>query len=105
MEFNHFVRRPFAVEAVQITAENMAEVAELVGHVRTKDGISFIALDRRIVPNVGRAYLGWWLTRLADNYRCYSPKTFKYEFIEYVKSINFTFDEDLEDEEEGEVVA
>ena len=80
--FSWFVRTPFPVEATQITEANIHEVAELVGEVRTKDGEQYIALDRRIVPNVGRAHLGWFLTRLGDNLRCYSPKIFREQFIE-----------------------
>lgn len=82
MEFIQFVRKPFAVDAVEITVENMEEVAELIGDVRTKGEVTYIQLDRRIIPNVGRAYVGWWLTRLGDNYRCYAPKVFNEQFIE-----------------------
>lgn len=97
MEFTYFVRRPFAVEAVEITLDNMEEVAKLIGTVRRKSDSLYIAIDGRLVPNVKRAYVGWWLTRLADNYRVYSPKLFKAEFIDYEDSITFTFD-DAEDD-------
>lgn len=80
--FDRFIRTPFAVDAVLITTENIDELAKLVGDVRTKGDEKYIALDRRIVPNVGRAYVGWWLTRLGDNLRCYSPKVFKEQFME-----------------------
>ena len=78
MEFIQYVRKPFVVEAVQITEDNIEEVAELIGKMRVNEGTEqpFISLDRRIIPNVGRAYVGWWLTRLGDNYRCYAPKVF-----------------------------
>lgn len=107
MEFHQFVRRPFQVEAVQITEENLQEVAELVGKVQTKGGVTYIVLDRRIVPNINRAYIGWWLTRVGDNYRCYAQKVFKNQFIEYEEVISFTFaesdeEEDNETQPEGE---
>ncbi len=78
--FNQYVRTPFSVEATIITEENIEEVAQLVGTVRTKNGEKYIALDRRIVPNISRAYLGWYVTRLGDNFRCYSPKVFTEQF-------------------------
>jgi hypothetical protein len=96
MEFTYYVRRPFAVEAIEITLENMEEVAKLIGSVRKKGDTSFISIDRRLVPNVSRAYAGWWLTRLADNYRVYSPKLFKGEFLPYEDAITFTFDDEDE---------
>lgn len=93
MEFSQFVRRPFVVEAVQITAENIEEVAKLIGHLRVKDGVQFISVDRRIVPNIPRAQIGWWMTRLGDNYRCYNAKVFKAEFLDYESTMQFVFEE------------
>lgn len=97
MEFIQFVRKPFTVEAVEITADNIAEVAKLVGEVKTKNDVTFIILDRRIVPNVNRAYIGWFMTRLGDHYRCYSAKVFREQFMDHEPVISFTF-ADLEDE-------
>ena len=83
MEFTKFVRKPFAVEAVEITAENIGEVAELVGTLKKKeDGTPYIRVDRRLVPNVYQVYIGFWMTRMDDNIRCYSKKIFKEQFIE-----------------------
>lgn len=96
MDFDRYIRRPFAVEAVEITDENMEEVAKLVGEIRIKNGTRFIALDRRIVPNVNRAYVGWYMTRMADNYRCYSPKVFRDQFTDYADRKTFIFEEDEE---------
>lgn len=91
MKFNQYIRRPFVVEAVEITEENIDEVAELVGEIRVKDGVKFIALNRRIVPNVNRAYIGWFMTRMNDNYRCYNPKTFNEQFIDHEPVKSFVF--------------
>ena len=79
-EFTMFTRKPFAVEAVQITEENIAELAPLVGELQNKDGELFIRLDKRIVPNIHRAYVGWWITQMEDNLRCYSAKIFEDQF-------------------------
>lgn len=100
MEFNQYVRRPFAVEAIEITADNLQEVADLVGKVETKGDTTYISLDRRIIPNIGRAYVGWFMTRLGDNYRCYAPKVFRAQFIDYEALITFRFEDDVQEGEE-----
>jgi hypothetical protein len=102
--FEHYVRTPFAVEATVITKENIEEVAKLVGTVRTKKGETkndepYIALDRRIVPNISRAFIGWYVTRLGDNLRCYSPKVFSEQFqhMSDTKVVCFDFNESDDD--------
>lgn len=98
LDFERFIRTPFQVKATKITEENIELVAELVGEVREKNGEKYIALDRRIVPNVARAHVGWWVTVLGDNLRCYSPKVYKEQFMEMPPSqpVAFFFDEDEE---------
>lgn len=88
MEFNSFVRKPFTVEAVEITEDNIAEIAELVGVLRKKDdGTPYIRVDRRLVPNIYQVYPGFWMTKMGDNIRCYSKKIFKEQFLESNKEI------------------
>src|SRR6188768_379385 len=82
MEFTQYVRKPFIVEAVEVTVENMAEVAKYVGEMREKDdGTPFIYVDRRLVPNVFRVYPGFYMTRMGDHIRCYSRKVFLEQFV------------------------
>jgi hypothetical protein len=81
MQFDTYARKPFVVEAVEITEENIEQVAEFVGTVRKKDdGTSFIQVDRRLIPNVYRVYPGFFMTKMGDNVRCYSPKIFRDQF-------------------------
>lgn len=80
MEFQIYNRNPFTVEAVMITRENIEEVAGLIGEYRSKGDDCYISLNRRIVPHITRAYLGWWVTRVDNNFRCYSPKAFNEQF-------------------------
>ena len=82
MEFTTFVRKPFSVEAVEITTENIAEIAEFVGELKEKDGKPYIQVNRRIVPNLFRVFPGFWMTRMGDNIRCYSRKVFNEQFVE-----------------------
>lgn len=83
MEFTTFVRKPFVVEAVEVTLENIAEVAEHVGDLKSKDdGTPYILVDRRLVPNVFKVYPGFFMTKMGDNVRCYSRKIFLEQFME-----------------------
>jgi hypothetical protein len=95
IEFTKFIRKPFSVLAVQVTMENMKALAKLVGEVQTENGETFILLDRRIVPNVTRAKVGWWVTKLGDNYHCYSQKIFKQQFMQDLGTdlVSFTQEE------------
>lgn len=89
MELTTFVRKPFTVEAVEITEANINELAEFIGTVRTKDnGSPYIQVDRRLVPNVFRVYPGFWMTKMGDNIRCYSKRIFKEQFIESTDDID-----------------
>jgi hypothetical protein len=81
MEFTTFVRKPFTVEAVEVTEENIAEIAKFCGTLREKEnGQKFIQVDRRLVPNVFRIYPGFWMTKMDDNIRCYSRRIFNEQF-------------------------
>lgn len=83
MEYTTFVRKPFAVEAVEITTENIEELARYIGDLETKDdGTQYILVDRRKVPNVQRVYPGFWMTKMGDNIRVYSKKVFAEQFVE-----------------------
>lgn len=98
MEFTTFVRKPFMVLAVQVTKENIEEVAKLVGTLRhdgAEDNKDYIQVDRRLVPNVYKVYPGFWLTKMGDNVRCYSGHIFDAQFVEgtqemedWVKTLN-----------------
>lgn len=90
--FEVYVRTPFAVKASKITEENIEDFAKILGEVREqKNGEKYIALDRRVVPNVARAFVGWYVTVLNGNIRCYAPKVFKEQFEASPDSGIFTF--------------
>lgn len=93
MEFTTFVRRPFIVEAVEVTTDNIAEIAKLVGTLREKeDGAPYINVDRRLFPNIYRVYPGFWMTKMGDNVRCYSKQVFRKQFIENSPDIEIWFE-------------
>jgi hypothetical protein len=82
-----FVRKPFTVEAVEVTVENIAEIAEFVGTLREKDGKPYIQVDRRLVPNIYHVYPGFWMTKMGDNIRCYSKRVFSQQFVPSTEQI------------------
>lgn len=77
MDMTTYIRRPFEVTAVEITADNIAEIAAITGELKHDDqDTPYILVNRQIVPFVKRASIGWWLTRMNDEYRCYDPGLF-----------------------------
>jgi hypothetical protein len=88
VEFTTFVRKPFVVDAVEITTQNIAEVANYIGDLREKeDGTPYILVDRRLVPNVLRVYPGFFMTKMGENVRCYSRRIFREQFTEQSEEI------------------
>lgn len=82
MEFETFVRKPFVVEAVEITEDNIAEAAKLIGTLRhDEDGKPYINVNRMLFPNLFKVFLGYWMTTLDDQIRCYSAAVFERQFI------------------------
>jgi hypothetical protein len=117
MNFTTFVRKPFVVEAVEVTEENIAEISKFVGTLRHKeDGTPYINVDRRLFPNIYRVYPGFWMTQMGDNIRCYSKQVFKKQFMRsnddiemlckamnnHHHNIEDTFDDDDDDDGDDE---
>ncbi len=93
MEFTKFVRKPFVIEAVEVTEENISELAELIGTLRHKEnGTPYIQVDRVRVPSVVSVYPGYWMTKMFGNIRCYSKKTFLSQFVESTPEIEVWVD-------------
>ena len=82
MEFKEYVRKPFTVKAVEVTEENFEEVAAFCGKSIqvTQKGDRFILVNRRIIPTGTKIFVGWWITVMDDNIRCYPPKSFDSQF-------------------------
>lgn len=89
MEFTRFVRKPFVVEAIEITEENIEEIAREVGTIREKeDGTLYIQVDQRRVPNVLAVFPGFWMTKMGRNVRCYSRRVFLNQFTEITPEVD-----------------
>lgn len=88
MEMTTYLRRPFYIEAVEITKENIAEVAKLVGELREGDQGPYIQVDRNILPNMHQVYVGFFMTKMGKNVRCYSPELFHEQFTPKTEPID-----------------
>lgn len=89
MDYATFVRKPFNIEAVEVTEENIEEVAKIIGTLGHEDnGTPYIQVNWRVVPNISRVYVGFWMTKMGSQIRCYSPKVFKDQFVPASESIN-----------------
>lgn len=105
LEFTEFVRKPFVVEAIEITKENLEDIAKFVGTIRQReDGTPYIQVDRRLIPNVDRVFVGFWMTKMGGNIRCYSKRVFSGQFTEVKPEIREWVDFMNADADEEEVV-
>lgn len=95
MEFTRFIRKPFTVEAVEVTVENIHELSQFIGDFGEDENGPYIQADRKKVPTVFRVVPGYWVTKMGSQIRCYSARVFMDQFIEtsgpiedWVKYIN-----------------
>lgn len=90
MEYAKFVRKPFVVDAVKITRDNIEELAPLIGTLEYKEdgsGTPYINVNYRLVPGVPRVYLGFYMTKVGNQIRCYSKRAFINQFCEHSPEI------------------
>lgn len=83
MDTQRFVRKPFYVDAIRITADNQAEVATWCGgEIQTQEKlpapVQFIKLDVKQAQNERqtRAYVGDWILQTNGNFRIYVHRAF-----------------------------
>lgn len=88
MEMETFIRKPFTVKAVEITAENIAEIAPMVGSLKQKDGQPYIQVNRKKVPNLYEVHIGYWMTKMNGKVRCYSDRVFTEQFTQMTPEID-----------------
>jgi len=94
MEFTKFVRKPFIIEAVEVTEDNIAEIASFIGVLHKKDdGTSFIRVHRLLFLNVGLVTPGFWMTKMGEQIRCYSKPVFNKQFVAITPDIETWFKE------------
>lgn len=81
-----FTRNPFDIEAVQVTAENIEEVATWCGGAikmakatEKRNEARFIQVDvtRPLNDRQRKAFPGDWVLRSGGGFKVYTPKAFK----------------------------
>lgn len=81
LQYSEYERVPFRIEAVEITEDNLEEVAKSVGEVVSReDGSKYIKVDRRLIPALTEVYPGYFMTKMGTKNRCYSPDLFEQLF-------------------------
>lgn len=89
METTTYLRRPFYVEVVEITEDNIEEVSKKIGDLRHDDkGTPYIQVNRDILPSMHQVYLGFFMTVMGKNVRCYSPELFREQFTAKTDAID-----------------
>lgn len=77
-----YFRRPFEVQAFEITQDNIAELAPYVGELLDDDGAPYIKSDKKKVGNNFKVWPGFFATILKGQVRCYSRSSFFKQFGE-----------------------
>ena len=84
MQPQKFTRKPFEVDAMQITADNMAEVAKWCdGEIRNADdGAQFIKVrvQNPMTERQTRGFVGDWILYSGRGYKVYTEKAFRNSF-------------------------
>lgn len=102
IETTKFARKPFFVDAVQVTAENMEQVAQWCkGDVRTEgsgEEVKYVKVrvNRPLTDRQTKAYVGDWVLSAGSGYKVYTDKAFAKSF----ESVFFPQPEPLSAEDE-----
>lgn len=83
LETFKYVRKPFDIDAVQVTTDNIQEVATWVdGEVRTDNLGQYVKVrvHRPLNDRQTKAYVGDWVLYAGTGYKCYTPKAFASSF-------------------------
>lgn len=93
LEFEEYVRKPFLVEVVRITRDNIEEIAEIIGELCYEGSKPYIKVNKNVVPGINRVHVGYYMTRMGDNIRCYNKRVFASQFCpsdpEIVNWVNY----------------
>lgn len=84
MKTAKFTRKPFEVDAVQVTAENINDVAKWCqGEVVNEDGQQFVKVRvlRVLNDRQTKAFIGDWVLYAGTGYKVYTAKAFQKSFV------------------------
>ena len=101
-----FVRRPFEVQAVRVTVENIHQISEFTGDLvqpENPERLPYIQVDLRKVKNRIKIRVGQWVTfnPKSGTVQVYKDEAFHAQFKELTDDISawVTFMQPKEDEE------
>ncbi len=81
MEFTKYTRKPFTVEATEVTEDNLEEIAKLSGMIKVDDrGKRYIEVNPNKIPIIPEVYPGFFLTKMNGNLRFYKRNIFLDQF-------------------------
>lgn len=93
LQYEEYVRKPYVLKAVLITRENIEEIAPMIGSLQhKKGGRPYIEVNRQVVPVLTKVYVGYYMTIKGTSIRCYSPRTFREEFVQNEPAIQVWVD-------------
>lgn len=84
METQKFIRKPFEIEAVQVTAENMEEVAAwCTGLIQNEPKGHYIKVQVHypLTPRQTKAFVGDWVLKSKKGYKVYTDSAFQTSFV------------------------
>lgn len=92
ISFSAYIRKPFEVQAIEVTRENINDIADQLelGEIYYGDnGVPYIEVDAERVPNMNSVYPGYWVTKVGkNNLRIYTRKTFFQQFVQSDEDID-----------------
>jgi hypothetical protein len=90
LETQKYRRKPFFVEAVQVTQDNLEAVASWTGgKVQTLDAVAEknqnapyvkVNVPRAVTERQTQAFIGDWVLKAGSGFKCYTDKAFKKSF-------------------------
>lgn len=86
-----YIRKPFLIDAVQVTKENMAAVAEWCGgtimtekHGREEVSFIFVKVSYPRNERQTKAFVHDWALKVGTGVKLYTPRAFKLAFEKFV---------------------
>lgn len=83
LETMKYIRKPFNIDAVQVSGGNIQEIAKWVdGDIRTDDLGQYVKVrvHRPLNDRQTKAYIGDWVLYAGTGYKVYTPKAFANSF-------------------------
>lgn len=83
LDISTYLRKPFEVQAVQVTEDNIYDIAKWCsGEIMSEDGKRFIKVrvERVLNERQTRAFAGDWVLFAGKSFKVYTDKAFKTSF-------------------------